>query len=147
MVHWSLCREYGLQCASRCYEQYGSKHPVMENTEVKILWDFNVETDHMIVHRRPHIVVLENEVKNSLLIDITIHGDVRIEEKEEESDEVSVSNERGVDAVTLGNNSENDTGNSWDNGYRTLYIGKGRVEVSVGLLQKIALLGTVVYLP
>ena len=55
----------------------------MENTEVKILGDFNVETDHMIVHRRPDIVVLEKKEKKALLIDI-VPGGVRVEEKEEE---------------------------------------------------------------
>ena len=55
----------------------------MENDEVKIFWEFNAETDRVIVHRRPHIVVLEKE-KNVLLIDITVPGNVRIEEKEEE---------------------------------------------------------------
>ena len=57
----------------------------MENTEVKILQDFNVETDHVIVHRRPHIVILEKEEKNALFVDKNTHsvpGDVRVEEKE-----------------------------------------------------------------
>ena len=56
----------------------------MENTEVKILWDFNVETDHVIVHRRPDIVVLEKKEKKALLIDIAVPGDVIVEEKVEE---------------------------------------------------------------
>ena len=56
----------------------------MENIEVKILWDFNVEADHVIVHRQPDIVVLEKKEKKALLIDIAVPGDVRVEEKEEE---------------------------------------------------------------
>ena len=56
----------------------------MENDEVKVLWDFNVESDHVIVHRRPDIVVLEKKEKNALLIDIAIPGNVRVAEKEEE---------------------------------------------------------------
>ena len=51
---------------------------------MKILWDFNIEIGHMIVHRQPHIVVLETKEKNALLIHIAIPGDVRVEEKEEE---------------------------------------------------------------
>ena len=38
----------------------------------------------MIVHRWPHIVVLEKEKKNALLIDIAVPGDVRVELEEEE---------------------------------------------------------------
>ena len=37
----------------------------MENTEVKVLWDFNVKTDHVIVHRRSHTGVLEKKEKNA----------------------------------------------------------------------------------
>ena len=84
VVHWSPCRKYGLQCATRWYGHYGSKHPVMENNEVKILCYFNVETEHVIVHGRPDIVVLEKKEKKALLIDIAVAGDVRVEEKEEE---------------------------------------------------------------
>ena len=42
----------------------------MENDEVKILWDFNIEAEHVIVHRQPDIVVLHKKKKNTLLIDI-----------------------------------------------------------------------------
>ena len=38
----------------------------------------------MIVHRPPHIVVMEKKKKNALLMDITDSGDARVEEKEEE---------------------------------------------------------------
>ena len=59
VVRWSLCHKYGLQCTRTWYEHHGSEHPVIENTELKILWDINIETDHVIVHGRPDIVVLE----------------------------------------------------------------------------------------
>ena len=55
MVHWNLCHKYRLQCTSKWYEHYEREHPVMGNDEVKILCDFNVETDHVIAHRRPDI--------------------------------------------------------------------------------------------
>ena len=54
---------------------------MMEIDEVKILWDFNIEIDHVTVHRQPHIVVLEKKEKKALLIDVAVPGDVRVEEK------------------------------------------------------------------
>ena len=57
---------------------------MMENDEVKILWDFNVKSDLVIVHRRPDIVFIEEKEKNALLIDIAVPGDDRVEEREEE---------------------------------------------------------------
>ena len=51
VVHWSPCHDYGLLCTSRWYEHYGREHTVIDTTEVKVLLDFNVETDHVIVHK------------------------------------------------------------------------------------------------
>ena len=43
---------------------------VENRDEVKILWDFNVESDHVVVHGRPHIVFLEK--KRSMLYPLTL---------------------------------------------------------------------------
>ena len=57
---------------------------VVENGRVKILWDFNIQTDHVIQHRRPDIVVLYKIERKYHLIDITVNGDKKIESKEQE---------------------------------------------------------------
>jgi len=51
---------------------------------VKILWDMNIQTDHVIEHRRPDIVVVDKDNKRALLIDIVVPADARVEEKERE---------------------------------------------------------------
>ena len=51
---------------------------MMENDEVEILWYFNVETDHVIIHRRPHIAIFEKKEKNALLMKI---GSPRVSEE------------------------------------------------------------------
>ena len=56
----------------------------MENEDAKLLWDFNIYTDHVLTARRPDIVVLKKKEGECLLIDIAIPGDVRVEEKEDE---------------------------------------------------------------
>ena len=118
----------------------------MENTEVKILWDFNVETDHVIVHRRPHIVVLEKKEKKALLIDIAVPGDVRVEEKEEEkvtkyqclAREVKrLWQLKNVNVILIVVGTLCTIPKKLE-----VYVEKGEIEVSVGLLQKVALLGT-----
>ena len=57
---------------------------VVENGRVKILWDLNIQTDHVIQHRRPDIVVLYKIERKYHLIDITVNGDKKIESKEQE---------------------------------------------------------------
>ena len=58
---------------------------VEETDHVKILWDFNIQTDHVIEHRRPDVVVLDKHEKMCHLIDIhvAVPGD-RVEVKENE---------------------------------------------------------------
>jgi len=51
---------------------------------VKILWDMSIQTDHVIEHRRPDIVVVDNDNKRALLMDIAVPANARVEEKEQE---------------------------------------------------------------
>ena len=44
----------------------------------------NIQTDHVIEHRRPDIVVADKNNKRALLIDIAVPADARVEEKEQE---------------------------------------------------------------
>ena len=53
----------------------------MENENVKICWDLNLYTDHVIEARRPDIVVVKKEMSECLLTDIAVPGDVRVERK------------------------------------------------------------------
>ena len=56
MVHLVLYQKIGLVGE---FEWYNYKPAsVVENDRVKILWDFNTQTDHVIQHRRRGIVVL-----------------------------------------------------------------------------------------
>ena len=56
IVHLELCQKFGLVGKVKWFNHKPSI--VVENDRVKILWDFNIQTDHVIQHRRPDIVVL-----------------------------------------------------------------------------------------
>jgi len=57
---------------------------VSENDEVKLLWDVNIQCDHVIEARRPDIVVVNKQEKKCTIIDISVPADKRIGEKENE---------------------------------------------------------------
>ena len=40
--------------------------PVLENNSHKLLWDFDIDTDHLISARRPDLVILEKKKKRKL---------------------------------------------------------------------------------
>ena len=44
----------------------------MENDQVKLLWDFRIQTDHRLDHNRPDIVVLEKEVRECFNVGVVV---------------------------------------------------------------------------
>ena len=56
----------------------------MENDQVKLQWDFRIQTDHHLDHNRPHIVVLKKESRECQIIDVACPFDTRIAENEQE---------------------------------------------------------------
>ena len=57
---------------------------VIENEEVKILWDVMIQCDREIKARKPDIVVVNKNERSCAIIDIAIPGDIRVSEKEKE---------------------------------------------------------------
>ena len=37
--------------------------PVLENDTRKLLWDFDIQTDHLISARRPELIIINNKKK------------------------------------------------------------------------------------
>ena len=57
---------------------------VVENKEVKILWDVMIHCDREIKPRKPDIVVVNKNERSCTIIDIAIPGDIRVSKKEKE---------------------------------------------------------------
>ena len=41
--------------------------PVLENDMHKLLWDFNIQTDHLIPARRPDLIIINKQKKKENL--------------------------------------------------------------------------------
>ena len=61
---------------------------VLENDEVKILWDFPIQTDEKLEHNRSDIAILKKKIRTYNLIDISCPFDTRIEQRDKETIEV-----------------------------------------------------------
>ena len=81
-IHWKLCQKFSLPSKDKWYDH--APEGVMENDQVKVLWDFRVQTDHHLEHNRPNIVVLEKEERTCSVIDVACPFDTRVLEKEQE---------------------------------------------------------------
>ena len=81
-IHWELCQKLRMNSKSKWYEH--QPKPVCENDTHKILWDFNIQTDHVIEARRPDMVVVNKSENKCYLIDFVVPFDSRVNSKERE---------------------------------------------------------------
>ena len=57
--------------------------PVLENATHKLLWDFSIQTDHLIPARRPDHIIINNKKKRICrIVDFAVSADHRIKLKE-----------------------------------------------------------------
>ena len=55
-----------------------------ENDEVKLLWDFHMQSDHVIEARRPDIVLVKKKEATAVIVDIAVPGDEGIKTREQD---------------------------------------------------------------
>ena len=70
IVHLELCQKFGLVGNVKWYNHKPAS--AVENDRVKIMWDFNIQTDHVIQYRRPDIDVLYKNERKCDLIDMCL---------------------------------------------------------------------------
>ena len=58
--------------------------PVLENDTHKLLWDFDIKTDHLISARRPDLIIINKEKKICKIVDFAVPVDDKIKVKERE---------------------------------------------------------------
>ena len=63
LTHWRLCQIYNLPHSNNWYKHLAET--VIETPQVKILWDFNIQTDKVINARCPDIVVTNKDKRES----------------------------------------------------------------------------------
>ena len=67
--------------------------PVLENSTHKLLWDFNIQTDHLIPARRPDLITIAKKKKKKKkkrtckIVDFAVFADHRIKLKEYEKND------------------------------------------------------------
>ena len=62
IIHWKLCELHQLERKEKWYEHV--EEGVVENGEVKLLWDMNIQCNNVFEARRPdNIVVSKKENK------------------------------------------------------------------------------------
>ena len=81
-VHWEVCRKLGFETKEKWYEH--QPESVYENDDYKVLWDFNIQTDHVIEARRPDLVIINKQDRMCQIVDFAVPYDSRVNLKETE---------------------------------------------------------------
>ena len=66
IAHWKLARKCNFEAGDKWYEH--EPESVLENEDYKILWDFSIQTDHVIEARRPDLVVVDKKERSCKII-------------------------------------------------------------------------------
>ena len=56
--------------------------PVLENDTLRLLWDFDIHTDHLISARIPDIIIINKKERVCKIVDVGVPADHRIKLKE-----------------------------------------------------------------
>ena len=79
-VNWLLCKKSEIECEDKWFSH--QPEPVLENDKCKILWDFAIQRDKEMEHRRPDVIVSDKEKRECKIIDVAVPGDQNIKVKE-----------------------------------------------------------------
>ena len=82
VINWEMCRKFQFDHTNKWYMH--NQAPVLENDSHKLLWDFNIQTDHLILARRPDLIIINKRKRICKIVDFAVPADHRINLKERE---------------------------------------------------------------
>ena len=80
VIHWKMCKKFKFDHTNKWYMHKPA--PVLENDTHKLLWDFDIHTDHLISARRPALIIINKKKRTCKIVDFSVPADHRIKLKE-----------------------------------------------------------------
>ena len=77
VIHWEICQKFKFD-----HTNMHNPESVLENDTHKLLWDFDIQTDHLISARRPDLIIINKKKKICKIVDFAVPADHRIKLKE-----------------------------------------------------------------
>ncbi len=81
IVRGNTCAKYELEVPRL---RWKTPPKVVENDRARILLDFQIQTDKMVIANQPDIVVVDKQQKKAAVINVAIPSDSNIRKKEHE---------------------------------------------------------------
>ena len=82
MIHRELCLKLKFDHITKWYTH--KPESLTANEMQKIFWDFEIQTDHLILARRPDLARINKKLKTCRLVDFAYSADHRVKIKENE---------------------------------------------------------------
>ena len=79
IIHRNIYAEYGLEVSG---SRWKTPLKVIENEQVKILWDFQIQTDELVKANQPDIVMVDKHHRTAVVVDVAIPCEGNIRKKE-----------------------------------------------------------------
>ena len=80
VIHWDMCKKFKFDYMNKWYMH--NPAPVPENDTHKLLWDFDIQTDHLMSAIRPDLIIINKKKKICKFVDFAVPADHRIKLKE-----------------------------------------------------------------
>ncbi len=74
-----MCRKFLFDHTNKWYMH--NPAPVLENDTHKLLWDFDINTDQLILARRPDLIIIHKKKRTCKTVDFAVPADLGIKLK------------------------------------------------------------------
>ena len=85
MIHRELCDKFKFDHTNKWYN-YKPKY-ILENEIHKLLWDFEIQTDHLISARQPNLIIINRKKRICRIVNFAVPADHRVKFKESEKND------------------------------------------------------------
>ena len=79
VIHWELCKKLNFDHTNKWYMH--NQESVVEKETHKLLWDFEIQTDHQI-SARPDLIIINNKKRICRIVDFVVPADNKVKLKE-----------------------------------------------------------------
>ena len=73
VIRWELCKKFKVDHTNKWYMH--NPESVLENETYKLLWDFEIQTNHLISARQPDPVIVNKKRSTCQIVNFAIPAD------------------------------------------------------------------------
>ena len=80
ILPWEMCKKFKFDHTNKWYMH--NPAVVLQNDTHKLLWDFDIQTDHLILARIPDLIIINKNLRICKIVDLAVPADHRLKLKE-----------------------------------------------------------------